>query len=655
MKRRFKKLASCIIIAITIFNLFIALFPTSTSVVYATDSKNNTTVVNEIDEEALEEDESTNTVLSVIGTGLGGLVGIISKLFQIPILLIGMAVQGIMGQIAKIGGDTIEGFLTPDDILFNRVGLTEIDFFNFEEETSVISTIRTNIATWYYILRILSIIILLAVLIYIGIRMAISTVASEQAQYKRMLTDWIVSFVILFLLNYIIIFTIEVNNALIEMLAGPAQKTIGSGIVNRLAIMSATSIRATTSWAALIVYIMLIGITTAFLVTYIKRMLTIGFLIVISPLITITYAIDKVKDSKAQALNSWMKEFMFNVLIQPFHCIIYLVFVSTVMNTLDTKASLAQLILAVLCMKFIWTAESIVKKIFGFKEASSLADTVAAGFTVKAIGNFAQRAGNIAGATASVVSKTKFGQNISSRVDSSRPMQALKNNRVVNAVKAAGETKTGQAVKSTMKEALPIAFGIAGASYEMGLNTKANALQVGMEAYDVSRSMLNAPIRPGSKKEMEMRQKDLKKVADLISANSNFNFGNYTTDPSARNNLRAYTQSLIGANMEHLNHDIMDALRDLTRANPTEYNTTTAAGEQHLRELQDMALNPNLDFNDPTTNPLGHAWTNEEKQVVTAIQTKNLAQAVNSLYENRQAAGRLNPSQDVDDFVARMG
>lgn len=314
MKRRFKKLASCIIVFVTLINLFTSLFATPVSMVLATDTSSST-VVNEIDEEELNTSGPASTVLSVIGTGVDGLVGILSKIPQLVFLLIGMAVQGLIGQIAKIGGSSIEGFLTPDDILFNRVGITEIDFFNFSGETSVVNTIRTNIATWYYILRILAIVILLAVLIYIGIRMAISTVASEQAQYKRMLTDWIVSFVILFLLNYIIIFTIEANNALVGMLAGPAKTTIGDGIVNKLVIMSATSIRATNSWSAFIVYMALIGMTTAFLVTYIKRMLTIGFLIIISPLITITYAIDKVKDAKAQALNTWMKEFMFNVLI----------------------------------------------------------------------------------------------------------------------------------------------------------------------------------------------------------------------------------------------------------------------------------------------------------------------------------------------------
>ena len=313
------------------------------------------------------------------------------------------------------------------------------------------------------------------------------------------------------------------------------------------------------------------------------------------------------------------------------------------------------MILAIICMKFMWTAEGIVKKIFGFKEASSLADTVAAGFTVKAIGDVAKRAGQIAGSAAGAVAKTEFGKNVATKVGNMKPVQAVKNSRVAAAAKAAGNTETGKAVKRVVSESIPIGAGIAGASYEMGLNTKANAMQVGLQAYDTARGIMNgAKGGPGSKEEMQLSQKDLKRFSDLIAQNNTFNFNNYLSNQTARNQLRTYAQSLIGTNMKHLDDGIQSALRDLSRANPTEYNTTTAAGLQHLKAIQDMALDPNLDFNDPRTNPLGHAWTNEEKKVVTAIQTKNLASSVNSLYENRKNAGSKNPAKDVDDFINSM-
>ena len=47
----------------------------------------------------------------------------------------------------------------------------------------------------------------------------------------------------------------------------------------------------------------------------------VGFLIMIAPLITVTYAIDKAGDGKAQAFSIWIKEFAVNVLIQPLHAL----------------------------------------------------------------------------------------------------------------------------------------------------------------------------------------------------------------------------------------------------------------------------------------------------------------------------------------------
>ena len=98
---------------------------------------------------------------------------------------------------------------------------------------------------------------------------------------------------------------------------------------------------------------------------YIKRMITIAFLILISPIITITYSIDKISDGKSQALDTWVREFLQNVLIQPFHCIIYLVFISVGINIVNNSGTLAAGIIVILTMFFIFEAEKIIKNIFG--------------------------------------------------------------------------------------------------------------------------------------------------------------------------------------------------------------------------------------------------------------------------------------------------
>ena len=200
-----KKIIKLLSIAVIILLTLICL----QNILYA----NTPTVINEINT-ATETEEEMDSMFSGIGGAVDGLIGILTFVFRVPFLLIGMAIQALFTGIANLGGSQIQGMLTPDDLFYNRVGLTNIDFFDFSAG-GAIQVIRTNVATWYYVLRIFAIIILLAVLVYIGIRMAISTVASEQAQYKRMLMDWAVSFALIFFLGYII-FDMKNAEALID-------------------------------------------------------------------------------------------------------------------------------------------------------------------------------------------------------------------------------------------------------------------------------------------------------------------------------------------------------------------------------------------------------------------------------------------------------
>lgn len=641
IKKKYLKIIFTTLVILLILNFI-------STVIFASD----TTIINDLPE-TTEEEQQVEDDFNLFGAGVDGIVGVLTYVVKLPLLLIIMGIQGIFTGVAMLGGNAdIEGLLTPDDLFFNRVGITNIDFFDFSVGGAV-GTIRQNVATWYYIFRILAIVILLGVLIYVGIRMAISTVASEQAQYKRMLTDWLVSFGLIFLLNYIIIFTIEVNNGLIGLLESPVKVKLGKGITTQL-VKQSLGIMATKSWGALIVYAMLTGMTVAFLFSYVKRMLTIGFLILISPLITITYSIDKVNDGKAQALNSWLKEFMFNVLIQPFHCIIYIVFISTSIDLLSSHGSLAKMVLAIMCMSFIWKAEKIVKQIFGFGSASSLAETVASFMLVKEIGGKVASAAAKSGSKAA--SNTTFGRNISNRVANSgvgQKMNNWKNNHPVatQRIKNLGDSY-GKMLKGVV---VPLGVGAVAAGFEEGANTPANSAHVGLEAFSATRAaMLGNSEADGSKAKIDSTQKELKKYADLIANNNTFNFDNYTNNQHNKDNLKSYAQTLIGTNMDMLNNNIQTALNNLTNSNPGTYNITTAAGMQHLNDLQDMALNDSLDFNDPSTNPVGHAWTQEERSVVTAIQIRNFAQAVQNTHSQYQAAGNNNPSQDISNYIQSL-
>ena len=323
---------------------------------------------------------SRANVLGDIATGgVIGIAGLLTLGIQYFLFIIANAVQLIIAGVTGLAdGNAV---FDVGEVIFNKTQLTITDFFpTLTGGVGTNETIINNIAKYYNIMRGLAIAILLGVLLYIGIRMAISTVASEEAKYKKMLIDWTVSLILVFVLHYIIIITFYINDVLVKALS-----TLEPGVGLDYGELIGHAAIPIAGWPSLAVYISLVVCTLAFILLYIKRMITLGFLIVISPLITITYSIDKMGDGKSQALNTWLKEFIFNVIIQPFHCIIYLVFVSTSMKLLSTSMlDLGNQILAVMCMFFLLKSEGIVKKIFGIK-ADSMGDALSSGAMAVAV------------------------------------------------------------------------------------------------------------------------------------------------------------------------------------------------------------------------------------------------------------------------------
>lgn len=326
---------------------------------------------------------------------LGAVVGLLTWPIRMVALACAWAIDGVTTNIALLEGYVDESgnivetnpygadefkTLTPFHILFNKIALLDVNFFNILDNGSVVSNIRNSIAGWYYVMRMIAAAILLCVLIYVGIRMAITTIASDKAAYKKMLVDWCCSLALIFLLQYIILFTFAVNEAFIKALSSVSNSTELINAMQNIKVISKGISAA--SIAATIVFCMLTAQTLALLFSYFKRMLKIAFLIIISPLITLTYSMDKMGDGKAQALTAWLKEFIYTVLLQTFHCIIYTVFVGMALTILEEGeiTRLAQLldvdqdsitiagsILAIFCVKFTKDAEEILGKIFDFK------------------------------------------------------------------------------------------------------------------------------------------------------------------------------------------------------------------------------------------------------------------------------------------------
>ena len=320
---------------------------------------------------------------------LDGLLESVIGLFTMPIraVAVGVArgINALTAGLAYIEGatdtGTVSSFITPFDVLFNKVKVFEINFFdiatgNTPEAKSVVNQIRLGVAGWYFALRTIAASILLCMLIYVGIRMAITTIATDKAMYKKMLVDWCASMALLFLLHYIMIFTINVNNAIINALSTGVNAEI---IEKTYELIMGIALQwfDPDSIAATVVYCMLVWQTLGLVFTYFNRWLKLAFLTIIAPLVTITYSIDKMGDGKAQALGNWLKEYIYTILIQPFHCVVYMTLIDIGFGMLtesvgaDTGRVLAASVISILCVRFTKDAEQLVRKIFAFKDDGS--------------------------------------------------------------------------------------------------------------------------------------------------------------------------------------------------------------------------------------------------------------------------------------------
>lgn len=306
---------------------------------------------------------------------LDGLLGIVLYPQKIELLVPAVIINLVLSTITSIGGqvDTV----TLEKIFFNQINITDINIFNTEGvNNDSIGEIRSTIAGFYVAFRNLAIVVSLAVLIYIGIHMLLNSVAGERAKYKQMLVNWVIGFGLIFILQYIMIITINANELLVKSIKGG--NSSDSDYMGNL-LKQVWEIPFTTSFASLAMYTGLLIMTFVFLIVYMKRMLTISFLVVISPLISVTYAIDKLDNNRSEILNTWLKEFMYNVLIQPFHCILYLIFIGTAMELIAANGSrdFGAMAFAIILTFCIFLGQKIIKQIFGFGESKSLIEKVA--------------------------------------------------------------------------------------------------------------------------------------------------------------------------------------------------------------------------------------------------------------------------------------
>lgn len=288
--------------------------------------------------------------------------------------------------------------ISPGEIFANKLALLDADYFSTDsnsatignEEYSLTNQLKHTIASWYKAFRLISIVGLLSVLVYLGIRIIISAAASDKAKYKSMFADWVVALCLIFFLHYIMAFT----NTMVKQVLGIMGNTQSTQEFKQVNItvqnadgseadingekfefstslmgyvrLLCESISASGRGVYSIMYIALTGYTLYFIIIYIKRALILTVLTMIAPLIALTYPIDKVKDGQAQAFTFWLREYVMNSIQPIIHLTLYTVLVSSAMNL-----AVASPIYAICALAFIVPGEKLIKEMFGFRSSTA--------------------------------------------------------------------------------------------------------------------------------------------------------------------------------------------------------------------------------------------------------------------------------------------
>ena len=304
--------------------------------------------------------------------------------------------------------------ISPQEIFSNQIPALDVNFINpntkltesLDEDGKIYNSaeiLGPQIAKWYVALRNFVLVGLMIVLLYIGIRIVVSSTATDKAKYKEHIKDWLVAVILVIFMHYIMSFALTVTDYIVSALQiGNQSLGFEFSEDNVNAIEKATDIdiepdsegkyyyytnlmgyarleqqanskdedgNTTFTWNYIgytLVYLVLVVYTVMFLIIYLKRVVYMAFLTVIAPLVALTYPIDKISDGQAQAFSMWLKDYMYNLLLQPFHLLLYTMLVGSVMDLASSN-----MLYAIVALGFLMPAEQLLRRLFGFEKSDT--------------------------------------------------------------------------------------------------------------------------------------------------------------------------------------------------------------------------------------------------------------------------------------------
>lgn len=338
-----------------------------------------------------------------------------------------------------------------DKIIFDEYPLTKLNLFTKnlkegEQQNSFIKTFATNINKWFYNFTLIAVVAYLIILLYMGIRIVISSTAAKKSMYKELFVQWVTGVIILFLFPIVIKYAIKINSEFVAMIGETVknmdesqnttdykdpdktsdlstdekvseeskQMELNPFDQNDKGYMAVMSRRAHTTkrLSYAMVYLIMAFQLVIIAVMYYKRLFMVAFLIVIFPIVMIAHVLEKVANVKTGgAFSKWTREILITIFVQSIHAVVYSFASATVIAAGDSNNDW---ILMLVGVSFLFNGESILKKILGYDSQTtpSLAQTAmktaaAITLTKKAVTSVAD---NVVGSGSHLGMAIKYGR-----------------------------------------------------------------------------------------------------------------------------------------------------------------------------------------------------------------------------------------------------
>lgn len=266
------------------------------------------------------------------------------------------------------GTKLMDWFIGPDTIFSGRIPSLNANIFKAQNraETDILKDVSEAVAKFYVILRNIAAIVMLAGLLYTGIQILLSSnIPTKKTQYLMLLQDWLIGMALLIFSHVIMILIFEMTDSIVNALS----VTIGEGSIKwQLIKTMGGSFESTAQLTALILYHWIQILTIIFAIAYFKRFFWTCILTVFAPVMCVMYAFGQ---HTKQIYSNWLKEYIVNAFVQPFHMVVYTVLIGIPLSITNeggwnwSGQNQSKMIYALMAMSMIRPAEKYLRRLFG--------------------------------------------------------------------------------------------------------------------------------------------------------------------------------------------------------------------------------------------------------------------------------------------------